>query len=160
VHVPTDDEDPHHDPAAAFALIKQAHQSGGRALSLQETLEFVMQPFNMGRPKAPEKLPGVPGPKFRRTQYEQAFRRRLDLLAPLHRKLVWLPKLAQSGKASSWLAQPDYLAVLRAVLDDDKVPAYKKVDVVLKRFEKPGRRQPDERSVRRHLATLKSQPRN
>jgi hypothetical protein len=151
--MPDSDADPRHDPAGAVQAIKLVHQADGVPLSLTDTLEFLAKPFYMGRPAVPQKPTGARGPKHTQTQYELAYHRRRKLLANLHRKLVGLPGL---GRKRGFLARPSYVAILRTVLDDKKVPPRLKASEVLHRLARTGHEAPAAKNVRHHLKNLRA----
>ena len=69
------------EPDESLRLIKEAHRTGGRKLTLKETLEFIERPVWMGEP---EPLPrrGTRGPLPRGTQYDEHAKRQ-------HRLAKW-----------------------------------------------------------------------
>ncbi len=78
----------------AMRLIKAIHATGGRKLTRDEALEFIVKPLYLGPPEA---MPsGKRGPKTKRTQYDAAYERRKGLFhrlkrLPDSRKLAGVP---------------------------------------------------------------------
>lgn len=85
-HPPEECEDPRNDEAEALRLMKELHRDGGRQLTREEIIEHITRQFWMGYPVP--KPPGKRGPKPKRTQYDDAYKRRKGLF---HR-LVRLPE--------------------------------------------------------------------
>lgn len=70
------------------------HAAGGGPLSKEEAIEFLTRRIYLGGPKVRESKPGKRGPKFRKTQYDEARESRLDL----YRKLVKLPRIGMLAR--------------------------------------------------------------
>lgn len=104
----------------------------------------------LGRPIPPEPT-GKRGRPATKTPYDLGYERRKRYRGMLERQA----KLSASNKAGSYASDPAFVAIVRAVIADERIKLHKWSGEIERRCAKQGVRAPVRRTIDRHLAAYR-----